>query len=161
MAVLEGGGVATPSGVPHRQGLQVELRHPDALVPTRAHEDDAGLDLYSTESAFIPCGLQRAMNTGVAVAIPENMVGLVFARSSLGFNHNVTLSNSVGVIDSGFTNTIKVALTNHHSFSPYQIEKGDRIAQLVLVPAIIATPVVVDSLPSTDRGGGGIGSTGK
>ena len=139
--------------------LRVKLLHEDAVVPTRAHQIDAGLDLYALEDVVVPYQAQAVVRTGVAVAIPENVVGLVYVRSSIGFKHNVTLSNSVGVIDSTYRGEVKVALSNH-STSPFVVKKGDRIAQLVLTPILLATPIEVDELDETVRGEGGIGSTG-
>lgn len=162
MGIVEASGVAKP--VQNRPGftffnIRVKKLHKDAIVPTRAHSTDAGLDLYALEEGCISPQSQGVVGTGIAVAIPENVVGLIFVRSSVGFNHNVTLSNSVGVIDTSYRGELKVALTNH-STKPFIFSKGDRIAQLVLSPILLANPVEVEDLGATDRGEGGIGSTG-
>ena len=163
MGIIEAGGTARP--VQNRPAFsfysfRVKKLHADALIPTRSYATDAGLDLYAVEDVTIFYRSQAIINTGIAVAIPENVVGLVYVRSSLGFKHNITLSNSVGVIDSAYRGELKVALTNHHNTSSYEVRRGDRIAQLVLTPILLATPIEVDELDDTVRGEGGIGSTG-
>lgn len=99
--------------------------------------------------------------TGIAIALPSaEYVALVFARSSLGAKHGISLSNGVGVIDSDYRGEIKVGLTNH-SDEPYTIHPGDRVAQLAIMPVVQANIVPVEELDETDRGSGGFGSTGK
>lgn len=130
---------------------------PGAIMPTRAHKADAGMDLYSRESFKLYPGESHKFDTGVHVAIPEGYVGMVKSRSGLNVNHGIT---SEGVIDSGYTGSIMVKLYNHGEHSVL-IEKGEKISQLVILP--IATPflLMVDSLGETERGNGGFGSTGK
>ncbi len=126
------------------------------FLPERAHDTDAGADLKSTISRELMPGEQYLFDTGVAVKIPVNYVGLVFNRSSQG-KLGVTIPHSVGVIDSGFRSNIKVLLRNDGD-NIYEVHAGiDRIAQLVIVP--IALPEFVDAWNDTERGVGGFGST--
>lgn len=135
---------------------------PKAVLPARQHPTDAGFDLASIEPArTLHPGDHAVFDTGIAVALPPNTVGLVYVRSSLGFKHGVTLSNSVGVIDHSFRGTLKVSLV-HHGNETISILPGDRIAQLVVTPLVSGlVSVEVESLDETDRGAGGFGSTGR
>jgi len=167
MGIIEAGGHVHPAqsimGVRDQSPrLDVQMLNPKATVPTRAHPTDAGLDLYACESCTLYTNLSTPIQvaTGIAVAIPKGLVGLVFVRSSLGFKQNVTLANSVGVIDSDYRGEVKVALHNQSNV-PRAIKAGDRIAQLVLVPIALMEPNVVETLSGTDRGTDGIGSTGR
>lgn len=135
---------------------------PGAKMPTRAHETDAGLDLYSTVAAVLP--VQSActdgsvcIDTGVHIEIPAGYVGMIKNKSGLNVNFSVT---SEGVIDAGYTGSIMVKLYNHGKM-PVQIEKGQKISQLVIMPIITPEPELVDILEDTERGAGGFGSTGK
>ena len=129
---------------------------PGAIMPTRAHETDAGIDLYARESTTIrPCG-SAIFDTGVHVEIPVGYVGMVKSKSGLNVKHNLT---SEGVIDSGYTGSIVVKLYNHNG-SHEIIKKGQKISQLVLLPIITPELELVDELEDTDRGNGGFGSTG-
>lgn len=131
------------------------------FIPTRAHPTDAGADLKSSEFYTMLPGEQHMYDTGVAIAIPEGFVGLVFNRSSQG-KRGITIPNSVGVIDSDYRGNIKVLLRND-SDADYNVNILDRIAQLVLVPIVI--PVLEqyegDNWNNTVRGTGGFGSTGQ
>lgn len=135
--------------------LKVKL-DPGAKMPTRAHEADAGLDLYSRESFTLMPSMSRKCDTGVHVAIPEDYVGFLKSKSGLNVNHGIT---SEGVIDSGYTGSIMVKLYNHGR-NPVLIEQGQKISQLVILPIITPEPELVDSLEETERGAGGFGSTG-
>lgn len=139
--------------------LQVQLLHPAARLPLRAHPDDAGADLFSVESAVIPPGERRDVGTGLALAIPEGYAGLVLPRSGLAFRNGLMVVNSPGLIDAGYRGEVRVSLFNSGS-EPFEIQPGDRIAQL-LVQAV-ATPQFTASahLPDSVRGTGGFGSTG-
>lgn len=128
-----------------------------AETPRRAHPTDAGLDLCAAETATITAGTVTLVDTGVATAIPEGHVGLIVARSSTPLKFGVTLANSVGVIDSDYRGTIKLALAA--LLGDVRVAAGDRLAQLVILPCALLTPVVVDGLPDTARGTGGFGST--
>lgn len=128
-----------------------------SFLPVRAHPRDAGADLKSTETIDLYPNEQKLIDTGVAVKIPEGYAGFVFNRSSQG-KLGIILPHSVGVIDSDYRGNIKVPLKNIGD-SPYKIQRGDRIAQLVIVPVLLCG--FVDAWNDTERGQGGFGSTGK
>lgn len=136
---------------------------PGAKMPTRAHEADAGLDLYSPIDVTVfprwKGGTKNSVviDTGVHVAIPAGYVGMIKSKSGLNVKHGII---SEGVIDSGYTGSIRVKLYNHGA-NVVEIKKGQKISQLVILPIITPVPVVVDSLDETERGNGGFGSTGK
>jgi dUTP pyrophosphatase len=127
-----------------------------AFLPKRANPTDAGADLMSTENLEIYPDEQKMVDTGVAVKIPEGYAGFVFNRSSQG-KKGITIPHSVGVIDSDYRGNIKVLLKNI-SQDRYEIKRGDRIAQLVIMPVLLST--FVDAWNDTERGTGGFGSTG-
>ena len=137
------------------------LTHAPGNAPTRAHAGDAGLDLRAAVDVTIPVGDRALVPTGVAVAMPEGHVGMVCPRSGLAARHGVTVLNAPGIIDAGYRGDIGVVLVNHGR-RRVSIEKGDRIAQLVLVPVTIPTLRLVDELPPADDGrdADGFGSTG-
>lgn len=139
--------------------LPLRFTRPTAEMPTRAHPTDAGLDLYAAHTVDVIGDDIHTIGTGVAVAIPEGHVGLLFGRSSLATTYGVQLANSVGVIDSGYRGEIKVAV-HKIGRAMKRINQGERIAQLVIVPCVIPTLDVVPTLPETVRGAGGFGSTG-
>lgn len=127
-----------------------------AKMPERAHEHDAGLDLFSAESGWVnPCGA-AVFDTGVHVAIPEGYVGLITSKSGL-MKQGIT---SRGTIDSGYAGSIKAVLFNHGDRGHY-VKKGDKITQLVLMPIITPDLELVDELEDTERGEHGFGSTGR
>ncbi|HEX5713901.1 MAG TPA: dUTP diphosphatase [Solirubrobacterales bacterium] len=132
-----------------------------ATLPTRAHEGDAGLDLYANEAAHIGPGERWSVGTGVGVEIPAGHAGLVLPRSGLARDHGIALVNSPGLIDSGYRGELRVLLLNTDPAETFRVEAGDRIAQLVLVPVALATPVEVDSLAESARATGGFGSSGR
>lgn len=127
-----------------------------AKMPTRAHDTDAGLDLYSMEDAVIPMFGSVKLDTGCHVAIPKNHVGLITSKSGL-MADGIT---SRGTIDCDYRGSIHAVLYNHND-RPYQIKKGQKITQLVIMPIITPKPVKVDNLEATVRGHGGFGSSGK
>ncbi len=131
-----------------------------ATMPTRAHDNDAGLDLYAAEEAHIPIGARASVGTGLAIAIPEGLAGLVLPRSGLALKHGVTLLNSPGLIDPGYRGEVRVLLLNTDQKLDYHCQPGDRIAQLMLVPIATASPLQAHELDSSTRGEGGFGSTG-
>jgi dUTP pyrophosphatase len=136
--------------------------HPDAVVPAYANDGDAGCDLVAVESCTIRAGGGRALvATGIAVAIPEGHGGFVLPRSGLASRHGVTLANAPGLIDAGYRGEVKVALVNLDPEHDYDVAKGDRIAQLVVLTVASSSVLVVDELPSTARGEGGFGSSGR
>jgi dUTP diphosphatase len=132
-----------------------------AVLPTRAHEGDAGLDLHACESAHLGPGERWSVGTGLAVEIPAGHAGLVLPRSGLAKRHGIALVNSPGLIDSGYRGELRVLLLNTDPAEIFRIEPGDRIAQLVIAPIAIADPVEVEALSESLRGGGGFGSSGR
>jgi dUTP pyrophosphatase len=132
---------------------QVESKE---FLPKRANRTDAGADLMSKEDLEIYPGEQKLVGTGVATKIPEGYAGFVFNRSSQG-KKGITIPHSVGVIDADYRGEIKVLLKNI-SDDPYKIQRGDRIAQLVIMPVLL--PDFIDVWNDTERGTGGFGSTG-
>lgn len=155
-AVLGGrGGAGQPVCLP------VRLLDPDLPPPSYAQPGDAGLDLRAREPVRLEPGERAVVPTGVAVAIPEGHVGLVHPRSGLAARHGLALVNAPGTIDAGYRGEIKVILVNLDPRDPLAIERGDRIAQLVVqrVERVEIEPVAV--LPASDRAEGGFGSTGR
>lgn len=130
----------------------------DLPVPGYAHPGDAGMDLYAATDAVVT-GNTVLIPTGVAVAVPGGHVGLVCPRSGLS-EHGVTVANAPGVVDSGYRGEVMVRLTNT-STTPYPVHRGDRIAQLLIVPVLRPVVTVVDTLDNTERGANGFGSTGR
>lgn len=128
-----------------------------AYRPTRAYASDAGLDLYAREDKMIPSQGGAVFDTGVHVEIPEGYVGMLKSKSGLNVNHSIS---SEGVIDAGYTGSIRVKLLNH-SGHPYPIHDGDKITQLVILP--IKTPEVklVEEIKDLGRGNNGFGSSGR
>lgn len=136
--------------------LPIQRLDPAAIIPTRAHSGDAGLDLYATEDAPIKPGTLTAIVTGIAVGIPYGHVGLIKPRSGLAARSGI--DTLAGVIDHGYTGEVQVLLTTH-SNSRGWVKAGERVAQLLVIPVAYATPQVVDALPGSARGNGGFGST--
>lgn len=143
-----------------------------AVTPSYGSAYAAGADLYACleEDVLVGCGKTVMIPTGIAMAIPEGYVGLIFARSGLSCKHGLAPANKVGVIDSDYRGEVMVALHNHNDLgeelseadrSRFTIHHGDRIAQIVFVPYQTAEFELSDQLPDTDRGAGGFGSTGK
>lgn len=133
------------------------MLEPWALIPTRAHETDAGLDLYSPERKTVPAKESAIFNTGVHIQLPKNTAGMLKSKSGLNVKHGLT---GEGVIDVGYTGSIIVKLYNN-SGKDYTIERGDKISQLVILPIIIPELDIVTALDTTERGAGGFGSTGR
>ena len=133
----------------------------DAVLPTRAHDGDAGLDLYACEAAHIGPGERWGVGTGVGVEIPEGHAGLVLPRSGLAKKHGIALVNAPGLIDSGYRGELRVLLLNTDPAETFRVEPGDRIAQLVVVPVAVAEPVEAEALADSARGDGGFGSSGR
>lgn len=129
------------------------------IQPSQAFDGDAGLDLYATSESHIPVGGMSKIGTGTKMAIPTGHVGLLFSRSSLG-SSGISMSNGVGVIDSGYRGEIRVPLRNS-SGKVHQISEGERIAQVVIVPQPAIKLVRAANLGVTERGDGGFGSSGK
>jgi dUTP pyrophosphatase len=133
----------------------------EATLPKRAHEGDAGLDLYACESAHIGPGERWSVGTGVGVEIPGGHAGLVVPRSGLARDHGIALVNAPGVIDSGYRGELRVLLLNTDPAETFRVEPGDRIAQMLLAPIALAEPVEAAALTNSVRGEGGFGSSGR
>ena len=133
----------------------------EATLPTRAHDGDAGLDLYASEPAHIGPGERWGVGTGVAVEIPEGHAGLVLPRSGLAREHGIALVNSPGLIDSGYRGEIRVLLLNTDPAEIFRVAPGDRIAQLLITPIATPEPVEAEALAESARGEGGFGSSGR
>ena len=139
--------------------LQVQLLHPDAVAPARTREGDAGHDLRAVAAETVPPGEHRVVPTGIAIALPPGIAGLVTPRSGLAAQHGITLVNTPGLIDPGYRGEIKVVLRNEGR-EAFAVEPGDRIAQLLLVPFWAPDIEVVTTLTETERGSAGFGSSG-
>jgi dUTP pyrophosphatase len=135
---------------------------PGLAAPAYARAGDAGADLVAREDAVIPPGGGRAtIPTGVALALPDGYAGLVQPRSGLASRHGVTCVNSPGLIDSGYRGEISVVLVNTDPAAPYEVRRGDRIAQLVIYPVVSARFVESGDLPPSERGPLGFGHSGR
>ncbi len=133
----------------------------EAILPTRAHGGDAGLDLYACEAAHVGPGERWSVGTGVGVEIPEGHAGLVLPRSGLARDHGIALVNAPGLIDSGYRGELRVLLLNTDPAETFRVEPGDRIAQLVITPIATSEPVEAPALSESMRGEGGFGSSGR
>jgi len=131
-----------------------------AHMPTFATSGSAGADLYAKTGVRIPRGSWASVDTGLHIAIPSGYVGLVFPRSGLARKHGLSFVNGVGVIDSDYRGAIGATIINNGT-EPYQINRGDRIGQIVIVPFMLAQFVPARTLDDTERGTGGFGSTGR
>jgi len=140
--------------------LEVTRLEPGAVLPTRAYDGDAGLDLYAAHAARIGPGERASIGTGVAVAIAAGHEGLVLPRSGLALRHGIALVNAPGLIDSGYRGELRVLLLNTDREQAFEIAAGDRIAQLLVVAFEPVTVVEVDGLAVSERGSGGFGSSG-
>ncbi len=136
--------------LPHGEGLE---------LPGYATDGAAGMDVLSAEDLTLPPGARYAVASGLALAIPAGFEVQVRPRSGLALKHGITVPNTPGTIDSDYRGELKVILINHGS-DPFEIRRGDRIAQLVLAPVTRATWLTVEELDETARGEGGFGSTG-
>ncbi len=132
-----------------------------AVVPSRAHPGDAGLDLHACEAAHLGPGERWSVGTGIAVQIPEGHAGLVLPRSGLAREHGIALVNAPGLIDAGYRGEVRVLLLNTDPADTFRIEPGDRIAQLLVAPIALPEPVEAGSLSESVRGDAGFGSTGR
>jgi dUTP pyrophosphatase len=141
--------------------LPVAKLKDEAVLPTRAHDGDAGLDLYACEAAHIGPGERWSVGTGIAVEIPAGHAGLVVPRSGLAREHGIALVNSPGLIDAGYRGEVRVLLLNTDPAEIFRVAPGDRIAQLVVAPVALADPVASEELTESARGDGGFGSSGR
>lgn len=128
-----------------------------AYMPERAHELDAGLDLRSPVDVAVPSGCSASIHTGVHIQLPPGTVGMLKSKSGLNVKHGIV---SEGVIDCGYNGSITVKLYNH-SDTAYQVKRGDKISQLVILPVLYLSPVQVDKIEGGERGDNGFGSTGR
>jgi dUTP pyrophosphatase len=142
--------------------ILARVLHRDAVVPSYANPGDAGCDLMAVETCTLRAGGGRALvATGLSVAIPEGYGGFVLPRSGLAIKHGITCVNAPGLIDAGYRGEVRVALVNLDPIDDYVVQKGDRIAQLVVLRVESARFQVVEELPEAQRGEGGFGSTGR
>lgn len=133
---------------------------PDIAAPSYAQPGDAGADLRSTIDVTLEPGERAMVPTGIAIALPDGYAAFVHPRSGLAIKHGLSMVNTPGTIDAGYRGEISVLLINHDRSERITIERGDRIAQLVIQQVAQASFVEVDELPTSIRGGGGFGSTG-
>lgn len=139
--------------------LRFRRIHPDAVLPAYAHESDAGMDVRSVESLVVPPGGRALVHTGLVMLLPPFYEAQVRPRSGLALRHGVTVLNTPGTIDSGYRGEVGVVLANLGD-SDFRVEKGDKIAQIVVAPVVRAEIAETDEVDETDRGVGGFGSTG-
>ncbi len=148
--------------LPERPELLVRVLDAGLALPTPARAGDAGMDLFARCGSVLPAAGGRALiPTGIALAIPRGFAGFVQPRSGLALKHGVTVLNSPGLIDSGYRDEIKVLLINNDPSDDYEVQRGDRVAQLVVLRVALVEMVTVDSLPESERGMGGFGHTGR
>jgi dUTP pyrophosphatase len=142
--------------------VECKLLHPAARLPERSRSGDAGYDLRCVDSFTLWSGERALVPTGVAIALPAGLAGMVLPRSGLAHRHGVTCLNSPGLVDPNYRGELKVVLINHGA-EPFHAQPGDRIAQLLLVPFLAATLVAVGELPpgGDSRGEAGFGSSGR
>jgi len=142
--------------------LEISIRRldPDVPLPSYAHPGDAGADLVTTQDVTLKPGERALVPTGISIALPEGYAAFVHPRSGLAARHGLSIVNTPGTVDAGYRGEIKVALINHDPSEPLALNRGDRIAQLVIQRVEHAVFVDVDDLPESVRGAGGYGSTG-
>lgn len=142
--------------------LRLLVRRLDPGLPLPAHHrpGDAGLDLHASTETTIDPGAREVVGTGLSVAIPEGWCGLTTPRSGRAVREGLSIVNSPGVIDAGYRGEVKVVLVNMDPREPVVVRRGERIAQLLIVPVAVTEVVEADELPASDRGAGGFGSTG-
>ena len=140
--------------------LKVKLINDDALLPYRAHDGDAGLDLFSIEEKIIKAGESGLISTGIQIELPKGTEAQIRPRSGLALKHSITVLNSPGTIDEGYRGEIKIILINHGK-EDFTIEKQMRIAQMVIAPVLKVNLIETEILSDTVRSEGGFGSSGK
>lgn len=140
--------------------LSVRRLDSSARLPTRAHPEDAGLDLYALQDCALAPGARAEIHTGIAVEIPAGHAGLVLPRSGLAARHGIALVNAPGLIDSGYRGELRVLLLNTDREHAFAVEAGDRVAQLLVVAVAPAAVTEVSQLSQSARGGLGFGSSG-
>ena len=139
--------------------LPIRRLRDEAVLPARAYEGDAGLDLASCEQVELGPGERALVGTGLAVAIPDGYAGFVQPRSGLAAKHGITIVNAPGLVDAGYRGELKVVLLNTDTSETFVVEPGMRIAQLVVMPVPGLAPVEVEELPESERGVRGFGSS--
>jgi len=140
--------------------IAIQRLDPELPLPTYAHPGDAGADLVSAIDLVLEPGERALVPTGIAIALPEGYAAFVHPRSGLALRHGLSIVNAPGTIDAGYRGQIKVLLINHDPAEAVTIDRGDRIAQLVVQRVERATFIEADSLDDSARGAGGYGSTG-
>ncbi len=141
--------------------LLVKRLDADLPVPRYAHPGDAGLDLHSADTIMLDAHARGVVGTGLAIAIPDGYVGLVTPRSGTAVRAGLSMVNTPGIVDSGYRGEVRIVLINHDPSDAITIERGDRIAQLVIVPVVTVDVALTDELPGSARGEGGFGSSGR
>jgi len=139
--------------------IAVRRLRPEAVVPQQAYAGDAGVDLAACEPQVLEPGARAVVETGLAVEIPEGYAGFVLPRSGLAARHGIGVVNSPGLIDSGYRGEIRVVLINFDHEHAFSVERGMRIAQLVIAPVASVRLVEVDELATSERGVRGFGSS--
>lgn len=141
--------------------LKIKKLYKDTIIPKKAHNEDAGFDLYAhlSDTVVIEPHKTALIGTGIAVELPVGTFGAIFARSGLATKKGLAPANKVGVVDSPYRGEIKVALHNHSDFC-CEISNGERIAQMVVIPYMNVSLELTNELSDTERGVGGFGSTG-
>jgi len=141
--------------------LRFQRLDPRAVVPSRAHAGDAGLDLCCLEAVELAAGERTRVATGIAIELPAGHAGLIVPRSGLAAKHGVSVVNAPGLIDQGYRGELQVLLLNTDRSAPVSLNAGERIAQLVVISVAELTPLEVDSLGESSRGEKGFGSSGR
>ena len=140
--------------------IKIKRLNPEIPLPTNAHPGDAGIDLTSADDVTLKPGERALVPTGIAIAIPDGHAAYVLPRSGLAIRKGLGIVNAPGLIDSGYRGEIQVVAVNLDMHDPIDIKRGDRIAQMVILPAPKLIIEEVGELPESDRGTGGFGSTG-
>lgn len=139
--------------------MYIELISPKAKIPTYAHQEDAGMDLYSIERTIIKPGEIKLIHTGIKIQLPKNTEAQIRPRSGLALKNGITVLNTPGTIDEGYRGEIGIILINH-GIDKFEVTEGMKIAQMVVKPVIRVSINVVGKLDEAERGEGGFGSTG-
>lgn len=140
--------------------VNIKRLDPSVEIPSYAYSGDAGLDLRANESCDIPPHGRRLISTGLAIALPDGYAGFVQPRSGMALKRGLSIANTPGLIDAHYRGELKIIAVNLDDEQPIHIEKGERIAQLVVQEVPIVDLIEVDELDDTDRGTGGFGSSG-
>lgn len=141
--------------------VEIQKIHPDAKVPAYAHHGDAGVDLYSVADLTLQPGARALVPTGLKMAIPEGYEGQVRPKSGLALKHGITVLNTPGTVDAPYRGEVGVILMNLDPKTPYEVKKGEKVAQMVFAKVKHAELLETAELSATTRGEGGFGSTGK